>query len=524
MASESRFSSQFKNQGKDQEALRKSRADEVVTIRKDKREDLLSKRRNLAEVEGDFGAGPSATTPTGHAPTQMDVQMLNEMFMGVVNATDPETAEQASTTLQEAVQQVRRMLSTERNPPVDQLIGSGVLPILVRCLEKSFSVGIQFEAAWALTNIASGTSEQTAAVVEAGAIPLFLELLSSESVNVCEQAVWALGNIIGDGPHYRDFCIQQGLVQPLLSFIRQETPIGFLRNVTWVLVNLCRSKPPPARELIQVLLPALAILVHHTDTHILVDTIWAISYLTDGGNEQIQMVIDSKIVPVVIPLLSHNEVKVQTAALRAVGNIVTGTDDQTQLVLDHGVLHHMGKLLNHAKEKINKEAAWFLSNITAGNVQQVQMVFDAGLVPTLIKLLSDGDFQTQKEAAWALSNVTISGSPAQVHSMVQMGVVQPMCKLLDIKDPQIINVILDGLQNILKMASDDQAALTHLTNIIEECGGLDKIEQLQNHDNEEIYKIAYEIIDHHFSVEDDEDPQPGTAGALDGAPSSQWSF
>lgn len=480
----------FKNKGRDLETMRRQRNEVVVELRKNKRDEHLLKRRNVpqedicedSDIDGDY-------------------RVQNTSLEAIVqNASSDNQGIQLS-----AVQAARKLLSSDRNPPIDDLIKSGILPILVHCLERDDNPSLQFEAAWALTNIASGTSEQTQAVVQSNAVPLFLRLLHSPHQNVCEQAVWALGNIIGDGPQCRDYVISLGVVKPLLSFISPSIPITFLRNVTWVMVNLCRHKdPPPPMETIQEILPALCVLIHHTDVNILVDTVWALSYLTDAGNEQIQMVIDSGIVPHLVPLLSHQEVKVQTAALRAVGNIVTGTDEQTQVVLNCDALSHFPALLTHPKEKINKEAVWFLSNITAGNQQQVQAVIDANLVPMIIHLLDKGDFGTQKEAAWAISNLTISGRKDQVAYLIQQNVIPPFCNLLTVKDAQVVQVVLDGLSNILKMAEDQAETIA---NLIEECGGLEKIEQLQNHENEDIYKLAYEIIDQFFSSDDiDEDP------------------
>lgn len=59
-----------------------------------------------------------------------------------------------------------------------------------------------------------------------GAVPLFVRLLSSQHQNVVDQAVWALGNIAGDGSQCRDFCIQCGIIQPLLALIKPETQVN----------------------------------------------------------------------------------------------------------------------------------------------------------------------------------------------------------------------------------------------------------------------------------------------------------
>lgn len=60
--------------------------------------------------------------------------------------------------------------------------------------------------------------------------------------------MWALGNIAGDGPEFRDVLLNCGIMGPLLKVLDSDAR---QMNASWALSNLCRGKDPlPNSEMV----------------------------------------------------------------------------------------------------------------------------------------------------------------------------------------------------------------------------------------------------------------------------------
>ncbi|GLJ07253.1 hypothetical protein SUGI_0062890 [Cryptomeria japonica] len=495
----------------DSEEARRKREDAIVQIRKSKREENLQKKRREVNAHMNDGYHPSSP---------LEEKLKNLPAIVHILGSEDINAKEA------AVVELRKLLSIERNPPIDPVVRAGVVPLLVEILKRIDMPQLQFEAAWSLTNIVSGTSEHTKIVIDHGALPVFVQLLTSMNDDVREQAVWALGNIAGDSPAHRDLVLSHGAMIHVLALFTDNARISMIRNATWTLSNFCRGKPQPQFDQVKVALPCLHSLIHIPDDDVLSDACWALSYLSDGPNSKIQAVIESGVCQKLVELLGNLSFIVRVPALRTVGNIVTGDDVQTQAIIDAQALPRLVHLLMpDQKKNIKREACWTISNITAGNKDQIQAVINANIIPPLLYLLANGEFEVKKEAAWAVSNATSGGTNNQIKYLVGQGCIRPLCDLLICLDSRIISVCLEGLDHILRVGEAEKdmgntGGVNMYARLIEDAEGLDKIESLQIHEKAEVYEKSVKILEMYFADDEEEEEMQAMASA----PQDHFSF
>ncbi|XP_056165373.1 importin subunit alpha-4-like isoform X2 [Syzygium oleosum] len=430
---------------------RSKREEKLVQIRKSKRLDSLKKRRN-----------GSLLIDNAHLHhLQPKLEHLSLMVQAVLSSD--------SIRQLEATTQFRKLLSTDQCLPIDEVVGAGVIPRFVQFLDEYRFPQLQIEAAWALANIASGRLDHIQLIIQLGSIPKFVRLLSSSVADVREQVVWALGNIAGDSPNCRDHVLSGGALVPLLAQLDGHPKLALIKCTTWTLSNLCRGKPPPPFEQVKPALPALRHLINSEDVEVLIDACWALSFISDGSNQNIQFVIEAGVCPRLLELLVHPSPKVLVPTLQALGNIVSGNDAQTQAVME------------------------------------------ANIIPPVVSLLQHAEFEIKKEAAWAISNAISGGSHEQIQYLVSQGCIKLLCDLLICSDPQIIMVCLDGVESILESGETNKERGIFQVNVylrmIDECEGLDKIEDLQSHKNNEVYEQAVKILEKYCNKEENEEEE-----------------
>jgi hypothetical protein len=286
---------------------------------------------------------------------------------------------------------IRSLLYSQRKALIDDVIASGVVPLLARLLGSgSAPQATQFEAAWALAIVASCftlaqvPSTHLQCVANApGAVKGIVSLLSfTDHHDACGHAVQALGNIAGKSSIFRDLLLESGAVAAMLNVAsRTDIPVTLRQKVAWTISLLCSTKPPLAT--IAAAIPFLIEMSQSPDDDFANTGMQALQSITSGGDcDGISAVIEPGALPSIMRRLSSviSTDLIGELALHCLGNIVEGSERHIAQAVEHGAIPALCGMWRKLWPvyDLRSNVLRILAKIATGNMDHIHALLQAG--------------------------------------------------------------------------------------------------------------------------------------------------
>lgn len=340
----------------------------------------------------------------------------------------------------------------------------------------------------------------------AEAAPPLILLLSSTSVQLQEQASWALGNLCSDSKEMRDLVRAAGAIVPLVRLLQSSNP-RVVATSAFALTNMARGpKDKHTNEFADAgILPLLPGLVSSQNYEVVIESLWLTAYLTAHDARYVTPELIQCVGSALVPRLSSGEAALVIPSLRVIGNIVcastpTETAGADAVATNQSFLQAAAALLSSESHAVRKETAWVISNVAGGTREQAQALVAAGFVELLTETLKTAPFEIKKESAYALCNLASTIGAEVLKAVVVNKGVEGFVEVLRIGAayaPEVAATAISFLEMLL------QAFGKEASKAIEEAGGLEAMGMLENSGDYGLYKWSSDLIDQYFEEADE---------------------
>ena len=353
---------------------------------------------------------------------------------------------------------IRKILSIPANPPIQEVIDTGIVPNLIK-MSYQRPVKFAYEVCWILCNIGSGDSQHTRYLVELGVLEFFSDILKSnlDSNELKDQIVWAVGNISGDCIEFRNLVNNSKIFHQVLNHsyeILTNNHEKFIANCMWALANFVRGKPLAHSSVIKVVNKCLLkALIFVNDSDVLIDISLGLSYT--AASKEILSNIKEKHLIRLLNLVNWQEVKLLKLAIRIIGNFISIASDSWELLKPLGMLETLLKLLSHPKMSVRKDIYWALSNLCSESNEVVCYLLNLGGYNTFLENIESEDSNVIGEIIWVVSNSFDSADCDSIKALFEIGWFHKLLELLRKKvDLKQKTVIIKVIKIIFKKCPD----------------------------------------------------------------------
>ncbi len=388
------------------------------------------------------------------------------------------------------------LLNTTFDNSIKSKISSlGVIDIVHEYLNRSESLELQIVLLHTTNYYIRRMIESDHKPITSKLIPTYVKLLESNNDNICFHVLEAFYLMIYDCDECYNKSLENGLLMPLLQLLKPNKSLALIAIIAKLITIIAIPKNflPPI-DIVKQLIPAVNKLIDQTDNNIILNMISIMRNLSNtcyNYSEYKDIIFDSGINEKFVQLLVHDNKRVQQEAIFVLANTFKQFESSKQLsgdALDLNVYLQLSDMLKSDRFDLRISSIFVLRIISYKNEANVQYIIDAQLIPLLADILKSDIYDIQKHAITIIFNIISESTEEQCLNILSYiysnGVINSLCNFISSShDEYICIIILCILQKLLINCKE------HRTQIFDEivaCGGLEKIQKLRHHENEDL--------------------------------------
>lgn len=287
-------------------------------------------------------------------------------------------------------------------------------------------------------------------------------------------------------------------------------PAFFMRNAAWALSNFFWGTPPPDVSALEPAIPAVMALLDHKDREVRAEALWASAHFANGGDDRIQASIDSGLFSKVLSELGRQDPETQGPCLRMVDIVLTGTVSHVKRAVEAGVVPLLLGALESARGIALRDACRGISRVAAmGNEEYTEVLARSPFIMRLYEILVsssntgiDNDGETRAEVGWIFANIATYTTEKQLSQLDLKTLTNALGKCATIRDSQLINAAVSGIERVLEMGEHAKDCGTFRTNPVlewlREVGAFEAIKALESHPRREIAQRCSDLVTRYF--------------------------
>jgi len=369
----------------------------------------------------------------------------------------------------------------------DHVVDSPILPAVIELL-KCKTIQMISAAAMVVAKLLTAT-DNVERIVELGAVAGMVDMIYSDIIEARTCGIKILYIILSDRPHLRKHALNKKLMDEMFRIVKSPIHADLALNV----IEIGCQEP----EYWITAIPELICLSKKEDHGVQRKVIVMMSKLCRNKGCA-QIIVENGGLSLLVDMAGHDNGEIALHAITSLSSLATGSDERIQAIFKSGIMVKVPILLDHHKKNIRKETCNALFKFIDGSLERIGCIMftDTTMEKVIHLLNSDPCWLVRMECLKIVWKMIETGHRYLIMSLVDRGSIEAICSVVVCSDEDMTMMALNALESILKLGI---AEISDYATRVFECEGTAKLELLQEHKSENVYRKAKNLITKYFS-------------------------